>query len=177
MDVSIRGATLADVEAILPMVQRVCDVHAQMDPERFDFEPGVAEMYRAWLKERATDPTSVLLIAERAEARREHAEPARSLGVTNADGRLLGFIVGSVELNIPVYKTKRYGCLHDLWVEPEARHRGIGQALVVEAVRRFERIGVSQVRGETAASNDGARQLVARLGFRVGSVEVFRRLG
>ena len=160
VEVSIRAATPEDVPGILPMVQKVCDFHQALDPARFDFEPGIGERYRRWLIERAGDPKSVLLVAESLRGSRTPA--------------LVGFIVGSVVPNIPIYQTKEFAQLHDLWVEPQARGQGVGRALVIEAVRRFERIGVRQIRGETAAGNEAARKMLDGLGFRWSVTEVLR---
>lgn len=208
--VSIRAAVAGDVPGILPLVQKICDLHAAMDPQRFDFEPGVSERYRRWLGERAADVKSVLLVAEwveriavmggdghgpkamtgsvevperntptRSVGVPGRSEPTRSVGVPESrePARLVGFIVGSVVANIPIYRTTEFGMLHDLWVEPEYRGRGVGRALVIEAVRRFERIGVTQIRGETAAGNEAARRMLHALGFRTSMIEMMRTLG
>ncbi len=162
MRVLIRPANPADIPAIAPMVQAVCDFHAALDPVVFDYLPDVVERYRSWLPRRAADPESVLLIAE------DHADAASP--------RAVGFLVGEVLDNIPIYQTARYGFVHDLWVEPDARRKGVARALVIEAVRRFERMGVTQVRGQTAGDNEHARAMLRALGFRAASTEMVRPL-
>lgn len=159
MPVTIRPATDADVPAVLPMVQAVCDYHRALEPERYGFVPDVAARYASWLPERAADPASVFLVAE-------------------ADGAagLLGFVVGEVLDEIPVFTVKKYGFIHDLWIEPAERRRGIGTRLVTEAVARFAAIGVPQVRGDTAAANLGTRAMLARLGFVPTTVQVLKHL-
>ena len=64
-----------------------------------------------------------------------------------------------------------------LWARSRtARGRGLARALVREAVGRFARMGVTQVRLETARANDAARALFASCGFRVSSVEMLAEL-
>lgn len=159
MSFAVRRATADDVPAVLPMVQAVCDFHLALEPARYDFVPDIAARYASWLPNRAIDVASVFLVAE---------EEDRS--------RLLGFIVGEVLDEIPIFSITKYGFIHDLWVEPRARGRGIGGRLVAEAVARFEAMGVSQVRGDTAAGNERARALVARLGFAPTTVQVLKQL-
>jgi ribosomal protein S18 acetylase RimI-like enzyme len=164
--VGVRAAGVGDVPAILPMVRAVCAYHEGLDPGRYDYLPDVVERYARWLPSRAADPGSVLLVAERAAAAGGERE-----------GGLVGFLVGSVEGNIPVYRTRRYGFVHDLWVEPPARRLGAGRALVTEALARFRAMGVTQVRLETAAGNEGARRLFGACGMRVGGVEMMVEFG
>lgn len=154
---TIRPATPTDIPAVLPMVQSVCDFHRRLEPHRYDFLPDIAQRYATWLPRRAADPQSVFLIAE-------------------LEGVTSGFLVGEVLDEIPIFTIKRYGFIHDLWVEPRARRHGLGRMLVSEAVARFRSMGVTQVRGDTAAANNNARTLVAGLGFVPTTVQVLKVL-
>jgi ribosomal protein S18 acetylase RimI-like enzyme len=121
-------------------------------------------MYDDWLRKRATDPKSVFFVAD---AGPDEADPR---------GKLVGFIVGTVTDEIPIYRVKRFGFIHDLWVEERYRHEGIGRQLVTEAVARFRGIGVPQVRLDTADANDAARSLFRACGFRPSIVEMLTEL-
>lgn len=154
----IRDGTEEDVGAVLPMVAAICQHHQELDPERYGFVGQVAEMYRSWLPQRVVDPRSVFLVAD-------------------AEGSLVGFVVGACESNIRIYTLREFGFIHDVWVEPAWRGQGIAGALVDEAIERFAAMGVTQVRLETAAENEAARRLFASRGFRVGTVDMLRVLG
>ena len=106
-------------------------------------------------------------------------EDSLNLGVRDAarGSRLAGFLVGSVETNIPIYRATEFGFIHDMWVESAFRRRGAARLLVEEAVRRFAAMGVRQVRLETAAPNESARRLFAACGFRVGTIDMLRETG
>ena len=152
----IRPATPDDVPAVLPMVRKTCELHAAWDPDKYAFEGDIEERYRGWLTSRAKDPRSVFLVADR-------------------EGRgPVGFLIGTVEREIPIYRLKEYGFVHDLWVEEDYRNEGLGRQLVMAAVAAFREIGVAQVRLDTAAANDVARKLFERCGFRVSVVEMLR---
>ena len=168
----IRPATPADVPAILPMVAALCAQHEAWDPERYGYLPGVVERYRRWLPQRAADPRSVLLIAEDAGTERVVERSPGSGAIP-----LAGFLVGTVEANIPIYTLTEFGFIHDMWVDPAQRRRGIARALVLAAVERFRAMGVSQVRLETATANEGARRLFESCGFRIGAVDMLRVIG
>lgn len=154
----IRPAIAADVPQVLPMVRKICAMHEALDPAKYGFLPNVAEMYRGWLTARAADPRSVFLVAEH--------EP----------GLLAGFLIATVEREIPIYRLAEFGFIHDLWVEEEYRHEGVGRQLAMEAIERFIQIGVKQIRLDVAAANDPARELFAKCGFRASVTEALLEL-
>lgn len=150
----IRAAQPDDIPGILPMVAKIASLHESWDPARYGYLPHPEEMYRSWLRSRATDSRSVLLVAEQ------------------APGKLVGFLVGTVEREIPIYRLKEYGFIHDLWVEPEYRNEGLARQMVMLAIERFGDMGMTQVRLETAQANEIARGLFIRCGFRPSTVEM-----
>jgi len=164
-DFSIRAAGPEDVPAVLPMVRAICDQHWALDPARYGYLPDVVERYAGWLPRQARDLRGVFLVAE--------AGTSAAAG----GGTLVGFLIATIEQNIPIYTLTEFGYIHDVWVEPEFRGRGVARALTERAAARFAELGVRQVRLETAAGNDGARRLFAACGFRVDSVEMLRDLG
>ncbi len=77
-----------------------------------------------------------------------------------------------MEGNIPIYRLPAYAFIHDVWVEPPHRGRGVARSMVRAAIERFGAMGVTQVRLETAAANDGARRLFESCGFRIGTIDM-----
>lgn len=161
---NIRPATPADVPSVLPMVARTCALHEQWDPAKYGFRENPAEMYRRWLTSRTTDPRSVFLVAERSDAMLQDVP------------FLVGFLIGTVEREIPIYRLEEYGFIHDLWVGTTYRNEGIGRQMVMLAIERFREIGVEQIRLDTAAPNDVARNLFASCGFRPSTQEMLLEL-
>lgn len=153
----IRPAIPADVPAVLPMVRRVAALHSQWDPARYAMDEDPGRLYDGWLRQRASDPRSVFLVAERKTAQ---------------GGRLVGFLIGEVEREIPIYRIQEYGFIHDLWVDEDYRHEGLGRQLTMLAVEMFRDMGVTQVRLHTAAANEAARRLFEQCGFRASLVEM-----
>ena len=160
----IRPATTEDVPGVLPMVARVAALHEQWDPAKYGYRPNPQEMYRSWLAARAQDPRSVFLVAARDAL----------LGEVPF---LVGFLVGTAERELPIFRLDYFGFVHDVWVEPEYRHEGYGRQMVMLAIERFREIGVKQVRLDTAAKNDTARELFAACGFRPSTTEMLLEIG
>jgi len=151
---TIRPATAADVPAVLPMVAKVCALHEQWDPAKYGFKANPQEMYRNWMTTRTTDPRAVFLVADRSDKMLQDVP------------FLIGFLIGTVEREIPIYRLTEYGFIHDLWVEPTYRNEGIARQMVMLAIERFREIGVAQIRLDTAAPNEIARGLFRSCGFR-----------
>lgn len=155
---AVRPATVADVPAVLPMVRAICDLHQRHDPERFRVVDDVIDRYARWLPERAADPRSVFLV-----------------GVDDAQ-RPIGYAVSTIEPEVPIFWVPECGWIHDIWVEPASRGRGVARELVRETVRRFAVLGVQQLRLHTGTFNDAARKLFAPEGFRPCVVEMLRSM-
>jgi GNAT superfamily N-acetyltransferase len=153
----IRPAQPADVPSVLPMVAKIAALHEQWDPAKFGYKNHPEQMYRGWLTSRATDPKSVFLVADR-------------------DGKLVAFLVATVEQEIPIYRLTEFGFIHDIWVEPDYRHEGVARQLVMLAIEKFRDIGVKQVRGDTAAANEPARNLLRSCGMRPSTTEMLLEL-
>jgi ribosomal protein S18 acetylase RimI-like enzyme len=150
----IRPATASDVPGVLPLVARMCAVHAAWDADRFRTREHPERMYDRWLRERATDPRSVFLVAE------------------HDDGRIVAYVVGTIEAEIPIYWMPECGWVHDLWVDEAYRNEGVGRQMTMLTVERFTQLGVRQIRLQTAACNDLARRLFESCGFRTATIEM-----
>ena len=158
----IRPATAEDVPQVLPMVAKICALHESWDAAKYGFRENVVQMYRGWLTSRARDSQSVFLVAQREQS--ISSEPGAH--------KLAGFVVGTLEREIPIYRIERFGFIHDLWVEPEYRHEGIARQMTMLAIERFREMGAKQIRLDTAAKNEAARALFASCGFRESTREM-----
>lgn len=161
---TIRPATPVDVPAVAEMVGKLAVLHEHWDPARYDYKPNIGDMYRRWLAARAQDPQSVSLVAD-------HDRLTANVPF------LVGFIVGTIEKPIPIYRIEKFGFIHDLWVEPDYRNEGIARQMTMLAMEKFRQLACTQVRLETAAANEPARKLFASCGFRTASIEMLVELG
>ena len=99
----IRDAVEADVPGVLPLVAKMCALHEQWDPERFRTKVHPERMYEGWLRARTHDKQrSVFLVAEH-------------------EGRIVAYVVCTIEGEIPIYWMPECGWVHDLWVDEAYR--------------------------------------------------------
>ena len=107
--VVIRQATRNDVGRILPLWTEMMNLHAALD-ERFqpapEGEKQWGEVLRSWLRD---DDCCVL--------------------VADAEGQLVGYIIGMMRVNPPVLLPPTYGLVSDVCVDPAWRQQGIGRRL------------------------------------------------
>jgi ribosomal protein S18 acetylase RimI-like enzyme len=155
---TIRPATPDDVPAVLPMVRKIAAMHEQLDPAKYGYRDDPADLYREWLVSRTSDAQSVFLVAE------------------TGDRKVVAFLVGTVEREIPIYRLRQFGFIHDVWVDEDYRNEGIARQLVTAAVERFREIGAPQVRCDTVWDNAVARDLFKACGFRPSVVEMLIEL-
>jgi ribosomal protein S18 acetylase RimI-like enzyme len=160
---TVRPATPDDVPAVVPMVRKIAAFHEAIDASKYAYRGEVGEMYQRWLTQRAVDHRSVFLVAEPDD---------RIAGAPGPANSLAGFLVASVEKEIPIYLLREFGLIHDLWIEEQYRNEGVARQMVTLAIERFEQIGVTQVRLYAAWENAPARTLFERCGFRPSSLEM-----
>lgn len=153
----IRRATRADITAILRLTQKIYRFHARLDQPRFGVRRGLSTVYRRWLNRLLRDPRAIVLIAERR-------------------GRVVAYLVGSVEEEIPVYWQPECGWIHDLWVEPRLRGAGLAAQMTQLALAHFRALDQQQVRVQTWIGNKAAQRLFATAGFRDATLEMLVEL-
>ncbi|MEH1838146.1 MAG: GNAT family N-acetyltransferase [Nostoc sp.] len=153
----IRPATTTDIPAILPMVAKICALHESWDFAKYGFLTHPEQRYEQWLIRLANSERSVFLISEN-------------------EGQIVAFLVATVEREIPIYRLQEFAFIHDIWVEPEYRQKGIARQMVMLSVERFHQMGVKQIRLDTAVANEASRRLFASCGFRLSIIEMLKEL-
>jgi ribosomal protein S18 acetylase RimI-like enzyme len=153
----IRRASGKDIAAILRLTQKIYRFHARLDPARFGVRRGLLAIYRRWLNRLLRDQRAIVLVAERR-------------------ARVVAYLVGSVEEEIPVYWQPECGWIHDLWVDPRLRRAGLACEMTQLALTHFRTQGQKQVRVQTGIGNKTAQRLFAANGFRDATLEMLIEL-
>lgn len=105
------------------------------------------------------------------EARwRERLEPRHGVKVVAEAPEPIGLVAG-----VPHEANTDVLYLYSMWVKPEFRRRGVGEALVGDVLAWAREHGWARVRLRVFRDNETARRLYARLGF-VGDGEIMDRL-
>lgn len=155
MTIVIRPANDADGESLGRMGAALARQHHAYDPERFMLPDDVEAGYRWWLEKEAKNRKAVVLVAE-------------------SGGEVVGYAYGRLEERDWNALRDRCGGFHDLWVEEAGRRTGVGALLAEEMARRMTALGAPRIVLMTAAKNETAQRLFARLGWRPTMIELTR---
>lgn len=155
MPVTLRPAKPSDAPALGRMGAALARLHHDFDPRRFMLPDDVESGYRGWLGREAKKQDAVVIVAE-------------------LDGEVVGYAYGRVEGVDWNALLDRSGGFHDIWVEEKARRAGVGVLLAEELMKRLTALGVPRVVLHTAAKNEPAQRMFAKLGWRPTMVEMTR---
>jgi ribosomal protein S18 acetylase RimI-like enzyme len=133
--VEIRDARPEEAEELLPLMRAYCDFYEASPPDA-----GLLEMARALI----TDPDQgfLLIVRDRGEA--------------------VGF--ATVDWKWSSLRGARIGYLEDIFVAPEARGRGIADALIAACAERCRERGMPAMQWLTAPDNHRAQAVYDRSG-------------
>ena len=155
----IRPATAADLAAVGRLGALLVRTHHDFDPLRFiAATPQTENGYASFLGTQLTEPSVVVLVAERA-------------------GEVAGYTYAGVEEHDFMALRGPAGALYDIVVDPAHRGRGIGRLLLDATLAELDARGAPRVVLSTAEQNISAQRLFTRAGFRRTMIEMTRELG
>lgn len=141
----MRPATPRDLDRVCALWTELGLHHAQLDP-RHALRPGAAAEVRRLLAAELRDPDAAALLCERG-------------------GSAEGLCMVRIDRAPPIRREALRAEIGELFVRPEARRRGIGRALVREAVGWARARGVPGVVVRVFRGNVGAHAFWRELGF------------
>lgn len=150
----VRPATPADTRRLGELAAALVRFHHELDPARFFRADDVAEGYGRWLAREAKRDGALVLVAED-----DHAN-------------VVGYAYATLEDRDWNELLDAHGKLHDVFVDPAARRRGIARALVLAARDRLLARGAPRIVLSTAHRNTEAQALFTALGFRPSMIEM-----
>ena len=143
--IEIRDGRVDDAEGLLPLMRGYCD-HYEVNPP----DAGLLELARTV----ATDP---------GQGQRDQG----SIYVAEEDGRLIGFAV--MDWKWASTAGARVAHLEDLFVDPDARGKGVADALIARCAERCRELGISSLGWMTAPDNHRAHKVYDRSGAQSSS--------
>jgi ribosomal protein S18 acetylase RimI-like enzyme len=147
MEFTIRPGVEEDTPKMLRLWREMMDVHAHLEPR---FRPLPApEGEQAW-----------------AQHLREHVWSSQDwcVFVAEADGRLVGQIIGMTRNSLPVFEPERYGYVTDIVVAPAARRAGVGQALFEALKGWFSQRDIPYLQLSVTCSNPASQAFWRTMG-------------
>lgn len=154
----VRTITRDDLEAVAGLAGKLVRQHMAFDEKRFLQLPNPEAGYARYFAGEMKSEDVVLLVAE------------------GEDGALLGYAYARMEPRSYNELLDACGKLHDIWVEPAARGKGVGEALLREVFARLRAKGAPRVVLLTAVQNESAHRLFQRVGFRSTMLEMTNEL-
>jgi GNAT superfamily N-acetyltransferase len=133
--VEIRPAREDEVEEMLPLIRAYCEFY-ETEPN----DAGIREMFKTLI----TDPSQGAIF------------------IALDDGSAVGF--ATLDWKWSSLKGARIGYLEDLYVDPEARGKGIADALITVCAERCRELGMPAMAWQTAPDNLRAQQVYNRTG-------------
>ncbi len=149
--IQVRPAELSDLGVLSAIWQELMDYHQQTDA-RFALASDAVERWMVLAEDMLSREDAFLLAAHNG-------------------GDPIGFCLGWIARNPPIYRVHEVGFISEIAVARAEQRRGVGRALVHEAMRFFERKGVREFQLSTAVWNQGAHEFWRALG---GEVLLYR---
>jgi ribosomal protein S18 acetylase RimI-like enzyme len=152
-----------DLEAVAVLAGKLVRQHMAFDPARFLQLPNPEAGYARYFASELASDQVVLRVGE-------------LVAEGGAPAKLVGYAYARKEPRSYNELLDACGKLHDIWVEPEARGAGLGEALVREVFAELRARGAPRVVLLTAVQNASAQRLFTKLGFRTTMLEMTREL-
>jgi GNAT superfamily N-acetyltransferase len=137
--VEVRPARTHEIEEMLPLIRAYCEFY-ETEPN----DEGLRTMFET-------------LISEPSQG---------AVFIARADGKAVGF--APLDWKWSSLKGARLGYLEDLFVDPEARGRGIADALIEVCAERCRELGMPALEWLTAPDNHRAQKVYNRTGAESG---------
>jgi ribosomal protein S18 acetylase RimI-like enzyme len=154
-DVVIRPMKKSDLPKVGPLAAQLVHLHHHWDAKRFFVPDDPSGGYQWWFGSQLTKKTVVLLVAV-------------------ASGEIAGYLYGAKQDRDWNMLLDACGAIHDIFVAPEHRRKGIAKALMSAGLKYFDARGIKQVVLSTSTHNAEGRALFESLGFRATMIEMTR---
>jgi ribosomal protein S18 acetylase RimI-like enzyme len=141
----VRRVAGQDVETVLDLWEEMMSYHARLDG-RFQSTVDAREAFRETLQQWMADESKLVLVAEQ-------------------QGKVIGYIIGHMAENPPVFELRHYGHVSDICVAPGWRRRGVGRKLFAALRDWFDEHGFSVLQLSVAARNNVSQTFWREMGF------------
>lgn len=145
MGVTIRRATISDLDTLTRLWKELADYHADLAPE-FALVPQATTLFSNHLSDLVQNQDCCILLAE-------------------DEGAAVGFISGLIKENPPIFTERRVGHISNALITARLRRRGIGARLVSAMRDWFRERGVRSIDLGVAVANPLGIEFWHDMGF------------
>lgn len=145
-EVLVRHAKTRDLPVLTRLWRELVGFHEALGGQDFRLAPGAEGGWRKYLRSHLGRTDKLCIVAE-------------------VGDQAVGFLVASIERRPGIFMERDYGHISDVYVQEPQRGKGVGKALVAEALRWFEAKRVGRVRLQTDARNTLGFEFWKKLGF------------
>ena len=157
-DFVVRRMAPGDIKAVVRLWNGEVEYHESIDP-RLKVREGAEEGFRRFLSRIAAAQADVIVL------------------VADAEGEIVGFLIGMVRERTSVFIRSRHGYITDIYVDPEFRRQGVGRKLVKAAEEWFTSQGLDHVRLQVSAANEAGLAFWRSVGFGDYFLELWKEIG
>jgi ribosomal protein S18 acetylase RimI-like enzyme len=155
---TVRAMRAADEPAVSAMWESMAGQHARYDAERWDWTDDFCEVHRRHLLETLDEQDVLSLVAE---------GPA---------GEVVGYLRASVSEPAPIWRVRRRAQIWDVYVSEAHSRKGVGRMLMERAFDELRARGAEDVILRVSEANRSAVKLYEKVGMRLVTHEMYRRL-
>jgi ribosomal protein S18 acetylase RimI-like enzyme len=153
----VRAATPRDLTEIGELAGELVRQHHGFDAARFMLIPNVEVGYARFFAGELSNSEAIILAAE-------------------DDGKIVGYAYARLEGRDWNALLDAHAALHDIFVAPDARRKGVARRLLAAVRERAQGKGAPRLVLHTASKNQSAREFFAALGFRETMIELTAEL-
>ncbi|HEX2948880.1 MAG TPA: GNAT family N-acetyltransferase [Armatimonadota bacterium] len=143
-EIIVRQATRKDLESIGDLWVELMSFHSRLD-QRFGIPPQGRSNYIRHTYQAIRDHNYAVLVAE------------------NQD-QILGYVIGYIAQNPPIFPQPQYGFIADICVTHHARRQGVGESLVKTLRDWFRMRGMDSVQLNVAHHNPVSQAFWRKMG-------------
>jgi ribosomal protein S18 acetylase RimI-like enzyme len=144
----VRKARLKDVDAIVEMNTQLLRHHSRFE-----------KLYLLSSKEKRVK-------AMRQNARQRIKSKNSLALVAEESGQIAGYLTASIKNKPEYFKANKWGHIHQLYVKPKHRKKGIAKTLFNEAIKFFRKKGAKWLEVEASVKNLSTKKTYKALGLR-----------
>ncbi len=156
-DFIVRRMSRSDADAVTKLWKGTVEYHASIDP-RLAVREDAGRSFRRFLNRSIGASDDVIML------------------VAESGGRIVGFLIGVIRDQAPVFVRSRHGYIVDIYVDPAFRRKGVGRKLVEAAEEWFASRGLDHVRLRVSAANDSGIAFWKGIGFEDYFIELWREI-